>query len=46
VAVEIANAGGLIVSDSVLLAVFAGVAESLTVMVTLDVPAAVGLPVI
>ena len=32
--------------DSVFVAVFAGLAESVTVMVTLDVPAAVGVPVI
>ena len=44
--VETANAGLLIVSDRVLVAVFAGVAESATMIVTLEVPAAVGVPVI
>ena len=44
--VETASAGGLIVNDKVLVAVFAGLAESVTMMVTLDVPAAVGMPVI
>jgi hypothetical protein len=44
--VETLNAAGLIISESVLVAVFAGLAESLTVMVTLEVPGAAGVPVI
>jgi hypothetical protein len=44
--VVILKGGVPIVSDSVLVALFAGVAESLTRMVTLDVPEVVGIPLI